>query len=323
MVEDAYATPPKEAARTIYSLIKDEDWLLWIGSGVSQLTHLSWSDLIVLLCTECDPVDSPKVAELEPAELIEKAQEVKDACESRYHQTLIREFDQHVPQQHRTAALRLMRLPFSGYLTTNFDTSLSDAAEHTVGRYEVFYYPDKLQLRFGHPDPQIYYLHGHPRGISNGETNFVLARSEFDQAYADDSKLRPVLEYVLKCERILFVGCELKEPAVQAQFERISHLMSSEDLPDRYILLPHRFRQSIAEDSPEGKGHPNKELEAEENERFESIGIEVLRYDPVSKDHEGFDMVFEEIFQLSHTAREARAARDAATVSVGMDMPGR
>jgi hypothetical protein len=181
--------------------------------------------------------------------LLDAAQDAKDRNPQEYMTVLGRCFGR-CAQHANLLYDALLALPFDCYLTVNFDPLLSlKARTAKLSCPQVYAYP-ALDRRHA-SGRTIHYLHGL---IEEGECPargpVVLARKEFEDAYMDNSNLMNFLVPTLENEHVVFVGCRLREPAMERIFgickehqsqrlkvasERGAH---SSPPPRRYIVVP-------------------------------------------------------------------------------------
>jgi SIR2-like domain len=272
--------------------------VVWVGAGLSAAAgYPQWSDLISRLCAACN-VEPLNSVELSSDDLIDKAEECKRANSESYHTTLARIFGQLVAQT-RQALYLLMKLPFQAYITTNFDLLLSSAGALHDCR-NVYSYPSLPVGKINRTPRSIFHIHGR---ASDGENpsgeNLILARSDFDQAYG--GIVRSFLEQLLVYHNVLFLGCSLTEPAMQAVFQRVheihvqikTSIAAGNNPPKRFVLLPTRYMRL--------KAVNERDYESEHNEdgRFRAIDVNVIRYDPGDARHGEIEDVLEQLCTLN------------------------
>jgi len=254
--------------------VSGDDCIAWIGSGLSNLAYPDWPTAVAALSAACGiqpfgATDAPT-----PSQLIDKAQECKNANVNGYETTLGNLYGGNVVEQ-RQAYSWLMSAPFKGYVTTNFDPLLSEAAA-PFGYTRVFRYPLLETREIDRNKKPIFYIHGHarPNGVPCGE-NLVLARSEFDQAY--EGVVGVFLQALLLSYSIVFIGCRLSEPEIREQMSRVRSMhvqikksQGGYKTPRRFALLP-----SIL-----SKNTRDRVAENDEVILFGELETEVLRYNP-------------------------------------------
>jgi hypothetical protein len=261
-----------QIASKLNQLIKDRYYVLWAGSGLSiPAGYPDWVKTLEELCLACKVqylISQERSAEY----IIAKAEECKNADVRAYKKTLADLFGRPVVST-RNAYLLLMKLPFKGYVTTNFDPLLLEAA--ALSKYNNIYsYPSLNYGMLYEDECPVFYIHGLARhGDEPIGDNLVLASSDFDEAY--DGNVRNFLESLLTFDPILFLGCRLEEPSIKATFQRVHKIHSKIqethgiELPERYILLPrHLEEEERSQDA----------INSTEEERFQAMGINTIRY---------------------------------------------
>ena len=228
-------------------MIEGGNCVAWIGSGLSKdAGYPSWFEAVEKLCLNCG-LQELGIFNEEPAEkLMEKAENCKSTSLDKYQGTLARLYGREVTTT-RHAFYLLMKLPFRGYITTNFDPLLSTAGA-TFG-YDLYSYPDLplMELR-GNRHP-IYYIHGlalrdgKPRG-----DNLVFSRSEFKAAYEDSDILRSFLVQLLTYCSIFFIGCSLAEKPIHQVFQRVHRIHTQIQSETPEARLPQRYKQDSLKD---------------------------------------------------------------------------
>jgi len=269
----------------LVKVIKSTNAIAYIGSGLSQMgkTYMSWPNLVKKLCDVCN-VDYPDDDNLDEKELIMLSEEAKKRDYSSYCDTLKQEFATRPGSMPRIYTL-LFQLPFQSYLTTNFDPTLhlasidynnvkDDASVSTFGTQMC----DATRLE----NKNVFYLHG----LANLHSEFeceklILSKSDFEEAYEEDHTLKSFLFTVFKYKPVVFFGCKLKEEPIKRIFDacKESQLKMSDrkkDFPPKYILLP-----SFIEKVNESELEKEEIREREENNYYEELGINVVRYDPI------------------------------------------
>ncbi len=275
----------RQIAERLYHLIVDGSFIVWVGSGLSiGAGYPDWLETIDRLCSACG-VQHLTSEEKSTEYLIDKAEECKRANIEAFQKTLADLFGKNIVQT-RSAFQFLMRLPFKGYVTTNFDPLLCQAAA-LCGYNNIYSYPN---LNFGalyKVERPVFHVHGLARqGNEPKGDKLVLARSDFDEAYGDI--VRSFLDQMLSFHSILFMGCSLDDPYIKETFQRmhrihkkIQETNSGVGLPKKYILLPKHqiFHKNTLgrEISPVDFGEHNEE-ESNEEERFREMGINPIKF---------------------------------------------
>lgn len=293
-----------QIARRLWPLIEGGNCVAWIGSGLSENAgYPSWSMAVEELCLKCGLRELRNSKEEPAGNLMDKAEKCKNADLGMYQSTLASLYGKPVTTT-RHAFYLLMKLPFRGYVTTNFDALLSHAGA-TFG-YNLCSYPDLPLMELTGNFPTMFYIHGlalrdgRPRG-----DNLVFSSGEFKAAYEDSDMLRSFLVQLLTYFPIFFIGCSLAEEPIYQVFQRVHKIhtqIQSETpearLPQRYILLPERF-------DIRGGGILRKEVkrdnykEETEEKRFQEMKIEVIRYRTCDNSHSEIEQVLEYLCNLA------------------------
>jgi hypothetical protein len=260
---------------------------------MSAPVYPDWTKLVNGLCRSCGI--SARVVQSSPVSaFLNAAEDARRADIDRYHAYLGIVF-RRSPRSSEFYST-LLRIPFKSYITVNFDSLLAHENRKPEQRCApLMAYPNILD-RAAINSRAIYYIHGligpdePPRPGS-----VVLSKSEFAKAYHEHGLLRAFLIQTLTYDPICFFGCQLREPALhqlfaicnQHQAELLELARGSR--PPRYILLPTASRRESCAQMTERK---------KEDERYEAIGIKVVRYDPIDKGHIGLLNLLEPIAGL-------------------------
>jgi len=272
--------------------IQSNKCTVFIGSGGSPKCYYEWHQLVDHLCIKCGSglhvnKDSP------PDKLINAAQDAKDKGGEQYYEVLHDHFGKPVNDSSLLFE-SLLSLPFDCYLTVNFDPSLALQARTAKIKcdQEVMAYPslNPKEMR----DRKICHLHGIiTEEIRPKQGTIVLAKDEFDEAYADNSNLLNCLVSTLTNDPILFVGCGLREFVIEKVFnickrnqnQRIKAMSGSGELNS---LLPPRY-VAVAKPEVLVDGHFNLKQSCKqmkkEGKRYQDMGIEPLWYTASGDDH--------------------------------------
>lgn len=303
-----------DLAERIIRCIRKGNSIAWIGSGFSKEEgYPDWPNSLRHLCEACGIPPLALNETPSPDKLLDMAEECKAKNQSVYQQTLAHLYGRR-PHTHRPALHHLMRLGFRGYITTNFDPLVRDVATtHEID--EFWTYPNLTQSPLGGNARPVYYIHGMAR-LGNEQTgeNLVLARSDFDEAYGDNGRVKRFLEDVLAYYSVLFLGCQLKEPVMDAVFARVFEIhrqiektSRGRPRPERYILLPRPVRKVNESMLVQGSMEQIKEDverdvrgELQEGEkRYSDMRIKVFHYDPTNPPgHRAIDLLIEHVCML-------------------------
>ena len=310
----------QEIRSELWPLIDTGNCFAWVGSGLSKnIGYPEWPKAIEEICNACGIPYLGTSEDKTADNLINKAEECKSANGALYNQTLARLYGTSMPTT-RTAFALLMRLPFRGYITTNFDPLLNEAAAF-AGNRVLQAYP---VLYSGNIDSTIsvFYIHGIATAAGN---NLVLARSDFDNAYATAGLVHALLLTVLTYKSIIFIGCSLQEPVMYEVFKRVHNIQEQIKevhprvvFPQRRALLPYRY---VSRKNPLNPAEIIRERDSDrertEHERFSEMDVKIVRYDPLNP---ALHMEIEEILeQLCNAA--GVAVRLKPTITLGEALP--
>lgn len=269
----------------------------FIGSGVSSRQCPSWPKLVNALCENCG--SSQRVGEEGLADdLLSAAEDAKSCDEEAYHRHIAEQFGAPVTDVPVLYGV-LLRLPFSSYLTTNFDRLLVKAAElnPSHGNRRVWAYPnlDRRHVNSG----SIHCLHGIVQESETPNSNtIVLTASEFEAAYEDNSPLMNFLIPTLENDAICFIGCRLQEPSMKTVLEicqrhqrrRIESQLKPP--PPKFILIP---RPVVSTKDEQGDHQLSRERLTEQQRYYNALGITTVWYTPTDSSHSILQGAFEEL----------------------------
>jgi len=220
------ALNPDQIAEALLATVSGNNCIAWIGSGLSRPVFDDWPRAVARLCAACGvPPFGSSIAKPDGDQLMDKAEECKRANSAAYAATLGTIYGR--PEvRTRLAYPILMRAPFKAYVTMNFDPLLSEAAS-AAGFASVHSYPALFPPDIERCKKPLFYMHGHasPEGTPRGD-NLVFCRSEFEQAYGDIGAVRNFVVNLLMNYPIVFIGCNLSEPEIHQQFQRVRQMLS-------------------------------------------------------------------------------------------------
>lgn len=310
----------EHAVRELSPLIESSICAVWIGSGLSNGLYPSWKQTIQQLCNSCGipfPHDDDVLPTQEADFYMEKADECKTADPDEYSRALRSMFGPTSTQKRQALSL-LIRLPVKGFVTTNYDPLLREEANLYTGpdhAFNVRAYPSLSTRDLSSSKTPIYHIHG-AIFEDDEDVNIVLAKSEYEEAYGDGSLLPGFLKDLLTMQDMLFVGCSLDEPDMRKLFDQVHGIVKkltavspTFTMRRRYILIAKR---------PDGLPS-SREDERNEDERFKTMGITVLRYDPglsPNRNHQHLDNILKRLCIKAKTYVE-----QPLKVDYGEDLP--
>lgn len=270
---------PDQIAEALLATVSGNNCIAWIGSGLSRPVFDDWPQAVARLCDACGvPPFGPAVSKPDADQLMDKAEECKKANGGEYAATLARIYGRPGVLT-RQAYPILMRAPFKAYVTTNLDPLLSEAAS-VAGFERVYRYPTLLPPEIERCKKPLFYMHGHasPGGVPSGD-NLVFCRSEFDQAYGEAGVVRHFVVNLLMNYPIVFFGCNLSEPEIHQQFQRVHQMLSQMETAGAPPPPPRFSLAGTIVSATTGKRDDG--AEEAQVQRFNELGISVMRYDPI------------------------------------------
>lgn len=192
--------------------------IVFVGSGLSVEQYLSWPCLIYRLCKSCGLANPEEALDADADGLMRMADAAYEQDEESYYGVLDAVFGRGVTGT-RAAYSLLIRLPFAGYVTTNFDPSLEwESRIPESGIQDVYALPSLNAVKLA--ERSIFYIHGYLReDRPAADHDIVLRQSEFDFHYGPDSVLPSFLWQLLVYHPILFIGTSLREPELNRIIE--------------------------------------------------------------------------------------------------------
>lgn len=206
----------------------------WIGSGLScELGYPSWPDIVRRLITRCEELGKPSADIAEIDRLLAKNR-LPEAAEmafqvlgrGAFQQVLSEAFDVAEEEKGQDACYDLLMIPFTVFVTTNYDRSLSMAAARLTAEgklqrtHDVIYpggSPDQLWRR------SIHYLHCDINHISQ----IVMTDSTFGHAYSPTGPQRRIVETLANTFQILFIGTDFTDTDVRRVFFECKDIFQS------------------------------------------------------------------------------------------------
>lgn len=166
---------------------------------------------------------------------------------------------QHLSEYTAKQLLPLVRLPFHGLVTTNYDRCLLDAyaAAHGKAALDFRRGDESFKQLLWCAEPFVARIHGG----TEMATSIVLTTTHFD-ALSKDSVYQDVLTNLFTRKNVLFIGCSFTDPAVRAVFEQINK---------QYGPTPPGLHTALI---PEDADH-------EFVSRLNRMNVDVIRYDPI------------------------------------------
>jgi hypothetical protein len=168
----------------------------------------------------------------------------------------------------------LAKIPFTSYLTTNYDSLLLKALEYHGGA-AYYAYPN---LGPAHQQRVVYFIHGCiDYEDEHRELKLVLTDNEFEEAY-EHSVLTSLLTQTFVYRSVCFLGCGFTDEYLQNLFS-----------------FSHRARQSLSSESMGPAPHSFALVDESEDvpPAAATWGIEVVRFDKRDANYTGLASILE------------------------------
>lgn len=165
---------------------------------------------------------------------------------------------EHLSRYTSKELLPLVRLPFHGFVTTNFDRCLVDAyaAAHGKAALDFRRGDESFKQVQWCTDPFVARIHGG----AELATSIVLTTKHFE-GLSQDSVYQDVLVHLFTRKNVLFLGCSFVDPAVRAVFEQINK---------QYGPTPPGLHMALI---------PN-DVDHEFISRLNRMNVDAIRYEP-------------------------------------------
>jgi hypothetical protein len=285
----------------IIDRIRKKECCAFVGAGLSRpARYPSWSGLLDTLKTESEDVLGRRIndAHLDYYDRAEKYREILGL--GNYRNIIQREFDpENNKQPWLPVHLDLVEMPFVSYITTNYDCVIENAYRK-MGEAPIYsFYPlfPISHLR----DRQIYHIHGiidHSR-LPETQDSIVLTRSDFDEAYDQDSNLIKLITCLYTELTLFFVGFNVRDPSMMRilrssllEFEKTMSVASARGSGPlknikHYALLP--YPNKTPTDVDFGRRIVTEEIDVDatnrEDEELRSLGVQTIRYAGDTQNH--------------------------------------
>ncbi|MBI1904001.1 MAG: SIR2 family protein [Planctomycetia bacterium] len=288
---------PEAPVDDLSQFVTPRKCVAFVGSGPSTPVFKDWPSAVSAVCGACG-IDLPgdERSLNDPETLLRLADDARDANGSAYYRCLGERFG-HLDAS-PTIYYELMRVPFKSYITLNFDPCLAHESKKEEHKCALKWFPDLDRADI--EKRTLFYLHGLiQEGMIPDNGSLLFARSDFEKAYHRNSPLTYFLVPTLEREEVLFIGCELREPAFREVFqlcERYRNYLVGSKAPRRYALLPYVEADTAPTGDRENDGRTD---EQERDERFKSYGITVLRYRKIDKHYRGLRLLFERLAEVT------------------------
>jgi hypothetical protein len=225
------------AVSELYSIIERNDLILFAGAGLSAQAATEdgqhpplWRELMKKMTDWCESerlIDSHHavgIRELVEVDLLDAGQELEDAINSASPSALQRCLNEVLlcNLAETSIAHRLItKIPFRGFLTTNYDDFIESAYVRTQRRTLPKFYEDTYEgvlEAWRSRQPFILKIHGdvtHPQSI-------VLGRRSYERMLYENEQYGRCLEQLIGGSSVLFVGFGGSDPNLEHILSRVS-----------------------------------------------------------------------------------------------------
>lgn len=237
--------------------IKDDLCVVWCGAGLSFLEGFpTWAELILRLVEACSE-NNLSTADLDELNQLQDSSyydDVADFCrdflgEAQYRKFLHKLFDDTPPFSPSSVIhQKLLDIPFSAILTTNYDKLIERAYAHRKSAIpHVFTNHDTGSLWpcFARNEFFILKIHG---DIDRPET-IVLSSSDYTKHVFGNLPFIQFVQRLLTAKSVFFIGTSFTEPYILRLLEETRFLTAGVGL-QHFALLPYagRIRSRLLRD---------------------------------------------------------------------------
>jgi len=298
----------EERYRGLIQSIESGMCAVFIGAGLSYNAGFpSWKELLERLSALARRWSGKEI--LHGNDYYNWAEECRAALgEKEYRRFLVEQFGPEAGLVQTTPAYQhLDRVPFTAFVTTNYDACLMNASRLNGVQRPLHTYPKLPAAYLRSEEPHLFHLHGiiHPERPNITANFIILARSDYDQAYNQEDEIASFLYQLITNFDLLFIGFSLEDSFFMDLLERIwgTYRIRRRRLEDRGAMLPQRRRYAILPvpekiarpaDPIEERGLKSR-VEDEDSSLNERYGIKVLRYWPRTVSHRGLEDIIVDI----------------------------
>ena len=188
--------------------INQENCIAFIGAGLSkEAGYPLWKDLLETLIQRAE-LDESIPAEPNIKAYLEIAEQCKNRLSDRYYPLLEEIFNPVGKSHFLDHHTYLSRVPFIGYLTTNYDPCLQKASRVLDMEIQERIRPDLDPTLLSQKPRTIFHIHGIAFDSSgrNMVNTIVLTKTEYEEVYHTSASLKSLLYSAFCYKTILFLG---------------------------------------------------------------------------------------------------------------------
>jgi len=294
-------------------LIESGQAIAFAGAGLSVPLYPTWLALLRKIAEQADTVTgsafaAPKgITELDALDYADALQQhfrQHDASLNQYYSVIGREFSG-IAERCTDRQRNLVRLPFKGFVTTNYDDALEEALldrgvkrancgivvkrdedHHTISEF-LLSLDDSKQTRIAH-------LHGSWRETRH----MILSRSDYERAYggirrANATSSDPKPDYwplhrrlvwaLLATRRLIFIGTGLEDPYLRAALDAVADDLWNWGQSIHYAIVP----------------LDGNSIRRQQNDESEFIrqGVRIVYYDNLNGSYQALDQLINEALE--------------------------
>ena len=291
----------------LINAIKNNETILFVGAGLSQPICPSWQGLISKLEDLAKRIDTSfkpnenlrKKSLLQYVDSIKQFIKDKEGDLNKYYNELRRIFKKEdCEDKHR----KLFKIPFLGFITTNYDLILEKALRESDQNNISMKYWFTLAKDSGPPDVSDFFLSlnnslsmekkiAHIHGVYDDPSNIILSLEDYLINYGYDAngvpKIAPTLHYkflwsLLATRRVIFIGFSMNDDYINLMLKIVC-----KDLW-RWNSKSHFLITDI--------NNENKTSQYQNAQRFsEEFAITTIFYENDNGTHKGLEDYIDEI----------------------------
>ena len=298
--KDAILLGSQSGREAMFHLIQSGEAIAFVGAGLSQPLYPTWQQFLETLEKKAVEMTGKPISlaeGLSGADVLDYAEAIKrhfceHASTDQYFAIFGTQFGPK-PDRCTEQQKKLLRLPFKGFVTTNYEESLEQAA-HDSGETRrdcsVVIKPDAdhhLVSRFllGLDDKNEPRRIAHLHGIHTETRDIIFTRSDYEHAYGAVERglwtlHRKLLWALLATRRLVFIGTSLDDPYLNRLLEMVAGDLWNWGQTIHYLVSPLDERTIARQQS--------------DQDRFSKYGICVVYFDNFDGTYRGLDHLINE-----------------------------
>ena len=194
----------------LLDVLGNDNCAAFIGAGISKISGYPLTNELIEHIRNRSDVSAKELDAR--TDFRDKASLLHERMGDEFFEALFSRFDSNVFDINSSVATQehLVHLPFKSYITTNYDSCITDAATlQNITFEDIQCYPNFSILNLGRF--ATYQIHGRI-----GQKDVVFTSASYDQAYSAKSRLPLLLNGLFDTYDFLFLGFGLEEPTLEA-----------------------------------------------------------------------------------------------------------